>query len=213
MPAQHHIKRYANRKLYDTTTKRYVTLDDLAELVQQGAVVEVLDNETGEDITSVTLTQILYEREKRREGILPGNLLHALIKAPSGPLRAGLQRVLAGGLGVAKALEREGERWLAQLEQQAESAPPPDGGSSAEGSAPLDGPPPAPAEAASLRAWIGQAIEQQMTAASSALGLVTQEQVTALTEAVEQLAARLSAMEHAAARAAETHASGPHGAN
>jgi polyhydroxyalkanoate synthesis repressor PhaR len=59
------IKRYTNRKLYDTVESRYVTLDEIAEMVKAGQEVKVLDNRTKEDLTSVTLAQIIFEEEKK----------------------------------------------------------------------------------------------------------------------------------------------------
>jgi polyhydroxyalkanoate synthesis repressor PhaR len=59
------IKRYTNRKLYDTVESRYVTLDEIAEMIKAGAEVKVLDNRTKEDLTSVTLAQIIFEEEKK----------------------------------------------------------------------------------------------------------------------------------------------------
>ena len=58
------IKRYTNRKLYDTVESRYVTLDEIAEMVKAGVEVKILDNRTKEDLTSVTLAQIIFEEEK-----------------------------------------------------------------------------------------------------------------------------------------------------
>ena len=71
------IKRYANRKLYNTATSRYITLRGIGELLEDDQEVRVVDNETGEDITSVTLSQILVDTE--RDGrTVPGNLLSEL---------------------------------------------------------------------------------------------------------------------------------------
>ncbi len=61
------IKRYANRKLYDTRDSRYVTLPQIAELVRSGEDVQIIDNRTKENLTSVTLAQIIYESEKSAE--------------------------------------------------------------------------------------------------------------------------------------------------
>ncbi len=61
------IKRYANRKLYDTRDSRYVTLPQIAELVRSGDDVRIIDNRTKENLTSVTLAQIIYESEKSAE--------------------------------------------------------------------------------------------------------------------------------------------------
>jgi polyhydroxyalkanoate synthesis repressor PhaR len=75
------IKRYANRKLYDTEAKRYVTLDDLAEFVRNGEEVQVLDHVTGEDLTSITLLQVIFDEQKKIAGLFPQVALTRLIRA------------------------------------------------------------------------------------------------------------------------------------
>lgn len=74
------IKRYSNRKLYDTVESRYVTLPQIAVLVRNGEEVRIIDNNSKEDLTSVTLAQILYEEERKQSRVLPldalKNLLH-----------------------------------------------------------------------------------------------------------------------------------------
>ncbi|MEN8184739.1 MAG: polyhydroxyalkanoate synthesis regulator DNA-binding domain-containing protein, partial [Myxococcota bacterium] len=72
------IKRYANRKLYNTATSRYITLKGIGELIEAGDEVRVIDNESGEDITSITLSQILVDTERSNRSV-PGNLLSELI--------------------------------------------------------------------------------------------------------------------------------------
>ncbi|MEZ4271936.1 MAG: polyhydroxyalkanoate synthesis regulator DNA-binding domain-containing protein [Myxococcota bacterium] len=59
------VKRYANRKLYDTERSCYVTLDDIATMIKVGDEVQVIDNKSGEDLTSVTLAQIILRRRRR----------------------------------------------------------------------------------------------------------------------------------------------------
>ncbi len=75
------IKRYSNRKLYEPDLRRYVTLEDIAEMVRKGDEVQVIDHQTGEDLTSVTLLQVIFEEEKRIGGLLPQVMLTRLIKA------------------------------------------------------------------------------------------------------------------------------------
>jgi polyhydroxyalkanoate synthesis repressor PhaR len=75
------VKRYSNRKLYDTTTSRYVALDDIAAMVRSGEEVEVTDNETGADLTAVTLAQIILEEERRRASFLSLSLLRELVRS------------------------------------------------------------------------------------------------------------------------------------
>jgi mRNA-degrading endonuclease toxin of MazEF toxin-antitoxin module len=64
-PDRHLIKKYANRKLYDTRTSRYITLDGIAGLVREGHEIKVVDRDTGHDLTQVTLSQIVLTEEKR----------------------------------------------------------------------------------------------------------------------------------------------------
>jgi len=75
------IKKYANRRLYNTATSTYVTLDDLALMVKQGQNFQVLDAKTGEEITRQVLTQIIFDEEnKGAQNLLPVNFLRQLIK-------------------------------------------------------------------------------------------------------------------------------------
>jgi polyhydroxyalkanoate synthesis repressor PhaR len=74
------IKRYSNRKLYDTQESRYVTLEELEELIRAGKEISVVDVSTGEDLTSVTLAQIILENERNHRATLPTGFLHQLIK-------------------------------------------------------------------------------------------------------------------------------------
>ena len=75
------IKKYENRRLYDTSASRYVNLDDLAELIRKGKEVQVVDAKTGEDLTRVTLTQIIVEDARDQPAGLPLELLRQLIVA------------------------------------------------------------------------------------------------------------------------------------
>jgi len=74
------VKRYSNRKLYDTQESRYVTLDEIEEMIRAGKEISVVDAASGEDLTSVTLTQIILEAERSHRGNLPTAFLHQLIK-------------------------------------------------------------------------------------------------------------------------------------
>ncbi|MGD9979660.1 MAG: polyhydroxyalkanoate synthesis repressor PhaR [Hyphomonadaceae bacterium] len=74
------IKKYANRRLYNTGESKYVTLDDLSQMVREGADFIVLDAKTGEDITRSVLTQIIFEQESRGQNLLPVQFLRRLIR-------------------------------------------------------------------------------------------------------------------------------------
>jgi polyhydroxyalkanoate synthesis repressor PhaR len=85
------IKRYANRKLYNTESSRYITLKGIAELIEAGEDVRVVDNETGEDITSVALSQILVDSERESRSV-PKTLLSDLIQRGGDALYGALRR-------------------------------------------------------------------------------------------------------------------------
>ncbi len=74
------IKRYSNRKLYNSETSQYVTLDDIGEMIRLGEEVQVVDHDTGTDLTAVTLAQVIFEQEKKIGGLLPQVLLTRLIR-------------------------------------------------------------------------------------------------------------------------------------
>jgi polyhydroxyalkanoate synthesis repressor PhaR len=75
------IKKYGNRRLYDTAGSRYVNLDDIARFVREGKEIQVVDAKTGQDLTRVTLTQVIMEDAKEKPTGLPLELLRQLVVA------------------------------------------------------------------------------------------------------------------------------------
>jgi polyhydroxyalkanoate synthesis repressor PhaR len=75
------IKRYPNRKLYDTDRSTYVTLDEIEQMVKDGEDVKIIDNQSGEDITTVTLAHIIFEQEKSQNRMLPLSALRGIIQS------------------------------------------------------------------------------------------------------------------------------------
>ncbi len=74
------IKRYSNRKLYDTNESRYVTLVEIAQMIRAGEEVQIIDNRTKEDLTSVTLAQIVFEEEKKKPASTPLYVLRDMVR-------------------------------------------------------------------------------------------------------------------------------------
>ncbi len=111
------IKRYSNRKLYDTQESRYVTLEELEELIRAGKEISVSDVSTGEDLTSVTLAQIILENERTRRGTLPTGFLHQLIKhgeAWQDFIQKSLKSSLEGILTSQREADRVLREWVAR---------------------------------------------------------------------------------------------------
>jgi polyhydroxyalkanoate synthesis repressor PhaR len=110
------IKRYANRKLYDTDAKRYVTLEDVAEAIRRGDDVRIVDHVSGEDLTSVTMLQIIFEEQKRIGGLLPGVFLARLIQAGGETVSAVRSRL--AGFDPFQAVDEEIRRRVLALVEQ-----------------------------------------------------------------------------------------------
>jgi polyhydroxyalkanoate synthesis repressor PhaR len=111
------VKRYPNRKLYDTEAKQYITLESIAEMIRQGKDVTVIDFTSGEDLTALTLTQIIVEQEKKQGSALPRDLLASLIRAGEEGMAA-LQRTIHSSLGFLSQFEEETRRRVQDLVKQ-----------------------------------------------------------------------------------------------
>ena len=106
------IKKYANRRLYDTSTSSYVTLDHLSDLVRREVEFEVVDAKSGEDLTRQVLTQIIFEKENKGEGALPVSFLRKLIGFYGG----GSQSLLPAWLEMSmNSFAESQERWKSAM--------------------------------------------------------------------------------------------------
>jgi polyhydroxyalkanoate synthesis repressor PhaR len=90
------IKRYANRKMYDARASRYVTLDGVADLVRAGEDLRIIDNDTGEDLTALIFAQIIFEEEKRKNGLLTLPVLRWIIQRGGATVQEILNQVDRG---------------------------------------------------------------------------------------------------------------------
>jgi polyhydroxyalkanoate synthesis repressor PhaR len=115
------IKRYPNRKLYDTEAKQYITLDGIADLIRHGQEVQVIDHNSNEDLTAVILTQIIFEQEKKQAGFLPRSVLRGLVQA-GGDTLSSLRRTLASPLDMLGHVDEEIRRRVQELVKAGEMA-------------------------------------------------------------------------------------------
>jgi polyhydroxyalkanoate synthesis repressor PhaR len=114
------IKKYANRRLYNTATSSYVTLDNLSDMVRQGVDFVVFDAKTGDDITRSVLAQIIFEEESRGQNLLPIQFLRQLISFYGDSMQNLLPTYLEMSLdGFAK----QQERFRSQFQQAFGGAP------------------------------------------------------------------------------------------
>ncbi len=114
------IKKYQNRKLYDTKDSCYITLDEIAKLIKKGEDVTVIDNKTKNDVTSIILTQILVDQEKSQKSILPLSMLKSIIRDGRGSLFDFIQRYVMQSFNSEKESKDEAERYLDKLVSRGE---------------------------------------------------------------------------------------------
>ena len=109
------IKKYSNRKLYDTRARRYITLERIGALLREGDNIQVVDRTTGEDLTGITLSQVLLDSERKGLGAVPERVLQQLVKGP--------QEALKEAVGAVRHSIREGEAAIQRAEVRAVRAP------------------------------------------------------------------------------------------
>lgn len=110
------LKKYSNRRLYDTDKSRYVTLDQVADMVRSGKRVEIVDAKTSEDVTAFILTQILMEEAKRKNVLMPPPVLHLIIRYGDNVLtefmHTYLQRAIQNYISYKQAFDEQVQKWI-----------------------------------------------------------------------------------------------------
>jgi polyhydroxyalkanoate synthesis repressor PhaR len=116
------IKKYANRRLYDASISRHVTLEDIRDLIVHGEKIRVVEDKTGEDITRLILLQVIAEQEQFGKPILSTQLLESIIRFYGGPMHDFMGRYLETSVD---AFMRQQETLRSQIAQVISAAPPP----------------------------------------------------------------------------------------
>jgi polyhydroxyalkanoate synthesis repressor PhaR len=113
-PDIYQIKKYPNRRFYDTTRSRHVTQDELYRLVQQGNSIQVTDSNTGSDITNQVLAQMILERDPPKLDLFPAGLLHQVIQANQQILTSFVERYFNRALSAFLQSQQQFETFLRQ---------------------------------------------------------------------------------------------------
>ncbi len=110
------LKKYSNRRLYDTRNSCYVTLEDVSAMIRAGEEVQIQEASTGEDVTAFILTQIVLEAAKRRNSLLPESVLHLIIRYGDNALgdffERYFQKTLENYIETKKAFDQQFAQWL-----------------------------------------------------------------------------------------------------
>ena len=114
MPEPRVIRKYANRRLYDATASRHVTLEDIRRLIASGERVQVVDDRSGEDLTRAVLLQIISEQEQFGSPVLSVQLLEGIIRFYGNPVQEMLSRYLEQSLGSVISQQRTVQEQMAK---------------------------------------------------------------------------------------------------
>lgn len=108
------IKRYQNRKLYDTQNSSYVTLDQIAKLIKLGQDIQIVDNRTKEDLTSVTLAQIIFEEEKKKS-FIPLTALKRMVQEGGDQIKDFFERTIDSGVSSISKAKENAEKMIDRI--------------------------------------------------------------------------------------------------
>ncbi len=109
------IKRYNNRKLYDTTASRYVKLEDILKMVMDGEDVRIIDNDSGRDLSGITMVQILFEELKKKKGLVSFTALKNLLRLSGGSISELLEELFSSDSPLLTEIKGKGRKKLDEL--------------------------------------------------------------------------------------------------
>jgi polyhydroxyalkanoate synthesis repressor PhaR len=177
------IKKYSNRKLYDTQEKKYISLFQIGELMEAGEQVLVIDNQSGEDITSQIITQILSKKKPDEQ--LPTDLVFQLLKRGGDTLGGYLKKTGSLWHNAVTFAEDEIEKIIASLLKNEDQSDKDDKGATLE----LIG------KTEKIKSWIGEKVDQRITEALRLMKVATREDLEKLSSQVEGLTRKVENFE------------------
>jgi len=189
----HKIKRYANRKLYDTNTKKYITLNIIADLLKAGEEVSVMDNETGDDITAATVSQIFARTKKGQTDNGASNVMIQLLRKGPGTLVDYGKKYISLWDRALTMADEEIDRLVEKLVTEKEITP-------SEGSRLKND---MLNRADDLKKWIAEKTDQRVNEALDLMNLASREQVSQLTEKIDTLTRKVQNLEKKLAKKAK----------
>jgi polyhydroxyalkanoate synthesis repressor PhaR len=181
----HRIKKYANRKMYDRTDKRYITMDQLSELIKSGEEVSIVDNNTGEDLTSAIVSQLIGREKTGRDKGVSSRVLMQLLRKGGGTLGDYAKKYTSLWQSAFTMAEGEVDKLINRLVKDKEL-------SRSEGSKlknELVG------YADSMKGWISDIIDKRISDALDVMNLPTKDSVNALAARVDALAEKIEKLE------------------
>jgi polyhydroxyalkanoate synthesis repressor PhaR len=187
--AMHLIKKYANRKMYDTHDKCYVSMDELSALIKQGVEVQIIDNPTGEDITAPIVSQLIGRDNKEKDQAVSSQLLMQLLRKGGGTLTDYAKKYVSLWQGAFNMAEDEVTSLVNRLVKNKELSIAEAGKLKNE----------IITYSASLKSWISESIDKRVSEVLQAMNLATVDQINALSKKVNALTKKVQKLEKAQA--------------
>ena len=181
----HKIKKYANRKMYDTHDKRYVTMEELSELIKQGEEVMIIDNRTGEDISTAIISQLIGRDNKEKDKTVSSQLLMQLLRKGGGTLTDYAKKYMALWQGAFNMAEDELTPLVNRLVKNKELSI----SEAVKLKKEILG------YTSALKSWIGESIDKRVGEVLQSMHLPTNEQLKALSAKVEALSEKVRQLE------------------
>lgn len=188
----HLIKKYANRKMYDTTDKRYISRSQLAELIKKGEEVVIIDNRTGEDLTTAIVSQLIgmESQDKESDAAVSSKFLMQILRKGGGTLTDYAKKYVSLWQGAFNMAEDEIDKLVNMLVKNKEL-------STSEGSrlkTEIIG------FSNSLKGWISKSIDKRVGEVFDAMNLATNDHIQALSAKVDALEKKVKQLEKAQAK-------------
>ena len=187
----HTIKKYTNRKMYDTHDKRYVTMAQLSELIKQGEEVMVIDNRTGEDITTAIISQLIGRDNKEKDKAVSSQLLMQLLRKGGGTLTDYAKKYMSLWQGAFNMAEDEVSQLVNRLVKNKEISMSEAGKLKKE----IMG------YTSSLKSWISERIDKRVGEGLQSMILATNDHLKALSDKVDVLSKKVRKLEKVQAAA------------
>ena len=181
----HRIKKYANRKMYDTTDKKYISMVQLSELIKSGEEVSITDNITGEDLTSSVVSQLIARDKKNKDKVVSSRILMDLLRRGGDTITDYAKKYASLWQGALTMAEDEVDRLVNLLVKDKEI-------SKSEGSRlkrEIVG------YTDSLKSWIRENIDRQINEVLGVMNLATKDQIADLAEKIEHLSRKVEKIE------------------
>jgi polyhydroxyalkanoate synthesis repressor PhaR len=192
--SMHVIKKYANRKMYDTDDKRYISMVQLSELIKNGDEVMIIDNRTGQDITAAIVSQLIGRDNQEKDKAVSSQLLMQLLRKGGGTLTDYAKKYVSLWQGAFNMAEDEVSQLVNRLVKNKEISIAEAGKLKKE----IIG------YSNSLKSWISDSIDKQIGEVLQSMNLVTKDQLTALSAKVDALSEKVQQLEMAKAAVKKT---------